>query len=32
MEYINDYVMDIYFICNTLKGGLYYGNDSSFRF
>lgn len=32
MEYINDYFMDIYFVCNTILGGIYYGDESTFTF
>jgi len=32
MEYINDSIMGIYYICNILLGGIYYGNESTFTF
>lgn len=32
MEYINDYIMDIYFIYNTVKGRYIYGNEGTFTF
>ncbi len=32
MEYINGYIMDIYFVCNTIVGGMYYGDEGTFTF
>lgn len=32
MEYIDDYVMGIYFVRNKFLGGIYYGDESTFTF